>query len=123
MYVEKKKKHEFDLFFGAWIGTPVPWDPKQIFHTESSNDGSNYVSFGNTTSDAIIDSIRNEIDETKRKHYYMQLQQILHEEAPYLFLWAPYERIAIHKKFKNADTYIMRPGYWEAGFKLADAAN
>ncbi|MCC7302816.1 MAG: ABC transporter substrate-binding protein [Bacteroidia bacterium] len=119
VYLDKQKKHEFDMFFGAWIGTPVPWDPKQIFHTESANDGSNYVSFGNAESDAVIDSIRFEIDETKRRVHYMKLQEILHDEVPYIFLWAPYERIAIHKKFTNAKTYVMRPGYWEAGFKLA----
>lgn len=123
VYLDKQKKHEFDMFFGAWIGTPVPWDPKQIFHTESANDGSNYVSFGDATSDALIDSIRNEIDETKRKIHYLKLQEILHEQVPYIFLWAPYERIAIHKKFTNAETYVMRPGYWEPGFKLAQSAN
>lgn len=123
VYLDKQKKHEFDMFFGAWIGTPVPWDPKQIFHTESSNDGSNYVSFGDANSDAIIDSIRNEIDETRRKVHYLELQEVLHEQVPYIFLWAPYERIAIHKKFTNAETYVMRPGYWEAGFKLAQSAN
>ncbi len=122
VYLDKQKRHEFDMFFGAWIGTPVPWDPKQIFHTESSNDGSNYVSYGNQQSDALIDSIRDEIDENRRKIYYLKLQEMLHEDVPYIFLWAPYERIAIHKKFTNADTYVMRPGYWEAGFTMSTQA-
>lgn len=123
VYLDKQKKHEFDMFFGAWIGTPVPWDPKQIFHTESANDGSNYVSFGDAKSDALIDSIRNEIDDNKRIVHLKKFQQLLFDEVPYIFLWAPYERIAIHKKFTNADTYTMRPGYWEPGFKTGSTAD
>jgi peptide/nickel transport system substrate-binding protein len=123
VYLDKQKNHDFDMFFGAWIGTPVPWDPKQIFHTESSNNGSNYVSWGNSKTDALIDSIRYEIDEVKRSVLYKRFQVVLHEDVPYIFLWAPFERIAIHKKFTNADTYVMRPGYWEPGFRVGDQSS
>lgn len=118
VYLENCKNHKFDVFFGAWIQAPVPNDHKQIYHTESYNDGSNYTGFGNAASDALIDSIRVELDDEKRAAMNKRFQAILHDEVPYIFLYAPTERIAIHKRFTNAEPSVMRPGYWEAGFTL-----
>jgi peptide/nickel transport system substrate-binding protein len=122
VYLDNQKNHRFDMFVGSWAATPVPDDPKQIFHTESYNGGSNYVGFGDDKSDALIDSIRIELDEPKRNVLYKRLQQVLHDEVPYIFLFAPTERIAIHNRFSNADASVMRPGYWEAGFSVGSAA-
>jgi peptide/nickel transport system substrate-binding protein len=122
VYLEKQKKHEFEMFYGAWIATPTPNDPKQIYHSESANNGSNYVSFGTPESDAIIDSIRVELDEEKRAVLYKKLQAILYEEVPYIYLWAPTEKMAISKKFTNTETSLMRPGFWPCGFKSAPTA-
>jgi peptide/nickel transport system substrate-binding protein len=117
LYLERCKSHEFDMYFGAWLYTPTPFDPKQIYHSESSNGGSNYVSFGNKESDALIDSIRFELEESKRIAMYKRLQAILYDEVSYIYLWAPYERIIVSKKFKSADVSIIRPGFWAASFK------
>jgi len=121
VYLNNQKKHNFEMFFGGWVSSPVPNDFKQVFHTESIlNEGSNYVSFGNSKTDALIDSIKVELDEDKRAVLDKRLQQILHNEVPYIFLCAPTERIAINKKFTNAKASVMRPGYWEAGFKAVE---
>ena len=118
IYLDNQKNHKFEMFYGAWISSPIPNDHKQIFHTESYNGGSNYVGFGNASSDALIDSIRIELNEPKRDAMNQRFQAILHEEVPYIFLSAPKEKIAIHKRFTNADASVMRPGFWEAGFKM-----
>jgi peptide/nickel transport system substrate-binding protein len=118
VYLENLKNHKFDVFFGAWVQAPVPNDHKQIFHSESYNDGSNYTGFGSAASDALIDSIRVELDDAKRAAMNKRFQVMLHDESPYIFMYAPTERIAIHKRFTNADPSMMRPGYWEAGFTL-----
>jgi len=118
VYTENLKNHKFQIFFGAFVQAPVPNDHKQIFHTESYNGSSNYTGFGNATSDALIDSIRVEMDEAKRAQMNKRFQVILHDDAPFIFLYSPTERIAIHKRFTNAEPSVMRPGYWEAGFTL-----
>ena len=119
VYLDNLKAHRFEMYYGAWIATPVPNDPKQIYHSESSNGGSNYTSFGTPESDALIDSIRIQLDENKRADLYKKLQTILYVESPYIYLWAPTEKMAIGKKFTNADPCVMRPGFWPAGFKAA----
>lgn len=120
IYIDNQSKHNFEMFYGAWIGSPNPEDPKQIWSTESQNNGSNYVFFGNAETDKLIEDIRSELNEDKRNDLYRQLQVIIHDEVPYIFIWAPKERIAINKKFTNAETFVVRPGFNEAAFKLAD---
>lgn len=120
MYIENQKQHNFEMFYGGWIGATTPDDPKQIFHTESINGGSNYVYFGNAETDKLIEDIRSELNVEKRNDLDRQLQVILHDQVPYIFIWSPTEKIAISKRFTNAETFIVRPGFNEAAFKLTD---
>jgi len=123
IYLDNLKNHKFEMYYGAWIAAPIPNDPKQIWHTESYNGGSNYVGFGNAETDELIDSIRTTFDKRKRSQLYKRFQQTLHDEVPYIFMHSPNEKIAVHKRFANADASVMRPGYWEAGFIYSDAKN
>ena len=120
-FLDKTKKHEFEMYTGGWISSVTESDPKQIWHTDSYNDGSNYVGFGDAESDKLIEDLRKELDITKRAEYYKKLQVILHEQAPYIFLYVAKERIAIHKRFENAYGTPQRPGYWRGGFRLAES--
>lgn len=113
VFLEDIKKHDFEVYCGAWVGDPNVEDPKQIWHTESSAGGSNYVSYGDAVSDKMIDDIRSELNEAKRDAMYLRFQEKVHNEIPYIFLFAPLERIAIAKKYdpNSAKTYSVRPGY------------
>ncbi|HLP20216.1 MAG TPA: ABC transporter substrate-binding protein [Chitinophagales bacterium] len=119
IYIENQKKHDFEMFYGAWIGSPTPDDPKQIWHTESINGGSNYVYFGNAETDKLIDDIRGELNDDIRNDLYRKFQVKVHDDVPYIFIWSPKERMAISKRFTNTETFIVRPGFNEAAFKLA----
>ena len=107
------------MFYGAWIGSPNPDDEKQIWHTESINGGSNYVYFGNAETDKLIEDIRGELDADKRNDLYRKFQVKVHDAVPYIFIWSPKEKIAISKRFTDIETFIVRPGFNEAAFKLA----
>lgn len=122
IFLENTKQHDFDMYYGAWISTPIPNDHKQIFHTSSYNGGSNYTGFGNDETDALIDAIRVEIDDDKRAVLNYKFQEILHDECSYIFLYNPTERIAIHKRFENAETSPMRPGYNLINFSVKATA-
>ncbi len=122
VFINNLKKHNFDMCCRAWSASPIPSDPKQIWHSRSYQQGSNYVGFGTAESDSIIEQIRQTLNDKKRAALYRRLQEIIHREVPYVFLFAPKARIAIHKRFKNADPSVLRPGYWAAGFKLKKAS-
>lgn len=117
IFLERTKKHDFDAYIGGWIGTHNPQDLKQIWHSKSwAEGGSNYVGFGNDETDRIIELIREELNKSRRDSLYRLFHAIVYEEQPYIFLTAPYERIAIHKRFRNAYTSPIRPGFFPSGF-------
>ena len=118
VFLEQIKSHDFDMCTMSWVMGPGLSDFKQIWHTDSYNGGSNYIGFGNAYTDELIDKIRFELDEEKRNAMYLEFQEILHEEAPYIFMFTPKNKMAFHKRFDNANPSLMRPGHFENEFKL-----
>ena len=118
--LEATKKHEFEAYVAGWISSPNESDPTQIWHTKSYNGGSNYVGFGNAESDALIDELKGTLDQEKRYELTKQLQALIRADMPYIFLLAQKERVATHKKYKNAEGSGIRPGYWMNGFMPAE---
>jgi len=99
---------------------PVEYDPKQRYHTSSDRaDGSNYMGFGDAYSDKIIDELRTTDDPERRLHLYRELQEIIYDEQPVIFLFVPREGLAIHKRFDAFETGT-RPGYYAPMYKLKD---
>lgn len=118
VFLEDTKKRDYDIFCGGWIQSPILDDPKQIWHTSSDHpDGDNRVGFGNAESDKLIDELRATLDETKRNELYKKFQEIVANDQPYIFLYAPQNRLAIHARF-NAEPSLNRPGFDERAFTL-----
>jgi peptide/nickel transport system substrate-binding protein len=61
----------------------------------------NHVSFKNAEADRLLLEGRRTFDQAKRKEYYGRLQEILADEAPYVFLYIPYALPAIQSRFKG----------------------
>ncbi len=122
-FYEQLQLHEFDLYFGAWSGTSMPEDYKQIWHTSSwENGGSNYVGFSNAKADALIDSIRVTIVDSLRIPLEKELQAIAYDEQPYIFMYAVPRKIAIHKRFDHAEMFWEKPGVYLSWLKLLSAS-
>ncbi len=120
-FYEQVQLHNFDMYFGAWSAAFVPEDYKQIWHSESWEDGSNYVGFKMPAADALIDSIRVTIDDRERIAMEKRLQRIIYEEQPYIFLYMVPAKVAVHKRFDNADIYFEKPGVYLSNLRLLSA--
>jgi peptide/nickel transport system substrate-binding protein len=114
--LDNLKQHAFELYIGGWVTSPKLADPKNIWHSESTNGGSNYVYFGNEKSDKIVEAIRKEMNPKKQAALYKELHWMIYKEIPYIFLISQQQRIAIDKRFGNVYGSGMNPGYWAAGF-------
>ena len=114
--LDNLRQHTFELYIAGWVASPKLSDPKNVWHSESTNGGSNYVYFGNEQSDKIVEKINREMNPAKRADLYKQLQMLIHKEIPYIFLISQHQRIAVSKHFKNVYGSGMNPGYWAAGF-------
>ncbi len=120
VFLEDTKRRDFEITCLGWIQGPDLDDLKQIWHTSSDTyDGSNRIGFGTAESDALIDAIRYEGDEEKRKQMYFEIQQIIYDQQPYVFLYTPQNLLAVHGRFDNANPTVLRPGYAEPLFTLA----
>lgn len=116
--VKAYRGRDYDLAYSLWSKMPGPQDMKQLWHTSSDiPTGGNRTGFGDRNSDILIDSIRTTLDVEKRKDLYLRIQQQIYDDQPYIFLFAPLERIAISKKY-NAYTSALRPGFKVRQFHL-----
>lgn len=119
VHYDRARNHKFDAMLAGWAGSSVPEDFTQIWHTESwASKGSNYAGFGNADSDALIDSLKYELDMEKRIPMAKRLQAMIYDEQPYVFMFSSTRRNVIHKRFGNADMYFERPGVLINNFKL-----
>ena len=113
VYLDECTNHDFDMYVLGWVQEAVLDDPKQLFHTDAYNGGSNYTGFADAYTDVLIDNLRKEMDDEKRTNMFKELQAIVHEEVPYILLYTPDNLLTISKRFGNAKPYIARPGYEE----------
>lgn len=122
IHYDRARNHKFDAMLASWAGSSSPEDFTQIWHTSSwASKGSNFGGFGNVKSDALIDSIKYTLNDAKRHGMVKELQSIIYEDQPYVFLYAANRRNVIHKRFGNADMYFERPGVLINNWKLLDA--
>ena len=116
-------KRNFQLVQGALGGEAIPDDPYGLWHTDSDSPrGKNRSGFGTPETDALIDSIRVNLDETSRNRQYLRLAAEIAEQQPVIFLIVPKERLLVNSAFEPMLT-DRRPGYWLPGFRLANPSN
>lgn len=118
-FYQQLPMHEFDMYFGAWSGSAFPEDYKQIWHSEQwANGGSNYVGFGTPETDKLVDSIRVQIVDSLRNPMERKLMSIIYDEQPYVFLFMVPRKVAIHKRFDNANMYWEKPGVFLPALRM-----
>ncbi|MBN4066496.1 permease [Simkania negevensis] len=78
------------IYFGWALGTP-PGEPKQIWHSRGAKEkgSSNAIGFANSEVDRIIAKLQYEYNQDDRNKLYHRFHQIIHDEAPYTFLYSP----------------------------------
>jgi ABC-type transport system substrate-binding protein len=84
--------NNFDTYLGGWSVTTDP-DDSSIFAsnqcpTKETPDAFNLVCYNSPQADALFTQGQQTFDQNARKQIYYQLQVMLHNDAPYYFLWA-----------------------------------
>ncbi len=110
-------KRDFDAWFAAVGWDLEEYDPYQLFHTDSDTpEGRNRAGFGNAASNAVIEEIRSTDNPTRRVELYHQLQEMVYDEQPIVFLYVPKDRIITSKRLDNVKTSMRYPAYFENYF-------
>jgi len=117
--LEKAHTHNFDMMLSVWTTSVAPEDYTQIWHSQSWTDnGDNYSGFGTPESDALIDSMKYEMDDAKRIAMDGRFQQMVVNEYPYIFMFNSQRRVAVHKRFGNCEMFFEKPGILLNNLKL-----
>lgn len=102
----------FDAVFFGWanVGIP-PEDPKQLWHSSGAKEkgSSNAIGFAHPEVDRIIEDLQYEYNQKKRNELYHKLHKIIHEEAPYTFLYSPKRHLLYRDYLQNIFIPRERP--------------
>lgn len=100
--VQRLEKKSFDMCALAWSGGLNP-DPFQLWHSSQADieGSSNHIRFKNAEADRLIEQIRVTFDPAERQKLYHRFHRLVHEEQPYIFLFAPFSLNALNRRYHN----------------------
>ena len=102
-------EHDFDAYIAAWGRGAGGEDLYQIWHSSQIAGGSNFVSYQNPEVDRLLEEGRREFDPAKRSEIFKKVHARLHEDQPYLFMFAAPSLMARDNRFKNVVIYKAGP--------------
>ncbi|OBQ46197.1 peptide-binding protein [Halodesulfovibrio spirochaetisodalis] len=96
-------KGRFDALILGWNILQDP-DISTVWHSSRAEDGGlNFIKYINPELDKWLELGRNTLDMDVRKKAYDRVQEILHTDQPYCFLYVPYSLPIVHKRFKGIE--------------------
>ena len=100
--VQRLEKKQFEACLLGWTGTLKP-DPYQLWHSSQADQpaSSNHIGFVNPKADELIEKIRQCFDPADRTRLYHEFHRLIHDEAPYLFLFSPSSLVVINDAYRN----------------------
>lgn len=110
--IGRQRAGDYELS-GAGRSLAPNWEPRQNYHTQ----GDNRAGFGTAETDELINRIQETLDDTERYKLYKELQTIIYDERPEIYIMTYSVRFAIHKRFDTPITAYF-PGYFPNYMKL-----
>ena len=96
----------------------APDDPHSKWHSDNAKPGTkNITGYVNLEIDKLIDELRTKTDAEARDPLYKEIQRIIYQDQPVVFLYSPLDKIMISDQFE-ATTTSKRPGYFANTFKV-----
>jgi peptide/nickel transport system substrate-binding protein len=109
-FVTRTNEADFDAVIGAWT-MPTGLDFNAFFHSDEIADGSNFVGYSSPEVDRLLDDIRVQAELADAEPLLLRLQQALHRELPYTYLWESKRAIGISRRVHDADPNVLYVHY------------
>jgi peptide/nickel transport system substrate-binding protein len=91
------KRQGHDLFFTSWGNASL--DPSDIMMPAVHSGGrGNSAGYANPEVDKLLDQAETESDQVQRRAIYLRVQQMVHDDAPWVFLWLPQDVYGVSKR-------------------------
>ncbi|MFH1454227.1 MAG: peptide-binding protein [Armatimonadota bacterium] len=98
---DKSYPGKFEAVIWDWFETPDPDCYTEWHSSQSGDDGMNYLSYSNPKVDKLLEQARTTYDRGERKKLYIEFQQIVSEDAAYVFLWSPRSVSGVNTRLKG----------------------
>ena len=97
MWMNAERRRERDMYLSSWGNGAL--DPSDIMVPTLKTGGrGNSAGFSNAEVDRLLDDAETEVDQEKRRAGYMRAQQIVTEQAPWIFLWLPQDLYGVSRR-------------------------
>ncbi|XXJ19380.1 peptide-binding protein [Desulfovibrio caledoniensis] len=104
-------KGRFDAIIMGWNILQDP-DIYNVWHSSQAVDGGlNFIRYINPELDELLDRGRHLVGEEERKPIYDRVQEILHDEVPYCFLYIPMSLPIVQARIQNIKAAPAGIGY------------
>ena len=104
-------KRDFDAVIIGWSTTFDP-DQYSLWHSQQTAPRQyNFLSYNNPEADKLFEEARTTFDIEKRKKMYHEIQDIMYEDPPCIFLYCPDSLSALHKRFRGVKDAPIGVGY------------
>lgn len=107
--VKPLETHNFEMVLSAFTPPSLAFDFQQNWHTSGIEKGTNYMSFGNVETDALIDQSNQESDMVKRSALVKTIQEKIYNEHPATFICNLATNMALHKRINDRSTSDISP--------------
>lgn len=110
--VDRLDSGDFEAAVGSW-GIDTSLDLGYAFHSTSLTEGYNSGGYAEPRVDQLIEAARGETNIELRRQTLYELQELLHRDQPYTFLWEPQRSDAHSTRLEN-----VRPNPLSSLFRL-----
>jgi len=105
-FYEDIKAGNFQIFTLRWVGITEPDIFYSIFHSNMiPPDGRNRGYYHNPKIDELLEQGRREVTPDGRKKIYSDVQKILADDLPYVYLWYPHNIIVMNERVQGFVVY------------------
>jgi peptide/nickel transport system substrate-binding protein len=94
-------KRDFDLVGMNNTYFSSRMDAFDSFHSSQVDGGANYPSYKSADMDALLEKMREELDEERRCEIERSIQELAYEDVPYLLPFAQRVPGIVHKRFRG----------------------
>ncbi len=115
---ERTDKHDFQAYMGRWGTGVYPDTSENLWKTEMYKTGRNYGAYSNPRVDELFGLATREFDEAKRRQYYQEIQKLIYDDQPSVFLWNVAGTFVVNNKVRGVNfsprgIHGHYPGYYK----------
>ena len=105
-FLQDVNEEKYQMFTLGWVADyPDPQNFLDVlFHSESDN---NHINYGNSEVDRLLEEARTELDRERRFEIYNQAEQMILDDAPWVWTWFSGEGYALIKP-EVSDYYLLQ---------------